>query len=311
MKGERTVGIERERRAFEDEFVLAADLIEIDERQAAFDDARDGDVLTNRELVALVRGGVGNEQDFAARLGDAFDRIGAPDVFADRHADAHAAKHDRPRRGTRLEHPLFVEHAVIGQIDLEAHRLDPPAVEQRRGVVQRAVLDPRQSDEHGRPAVGGLAREALAGGAAGLLERRLEHQILGRISGEIELGRHHQIRAEARGLGARPAQTLEVALDVADDRRDLREGDDEAIGGSGHGRRLDKILRRRGTARPLIRRPCGATPSPARGGKEFSLHAYSAASTGRAGAARRSALSSSATRNATSIACSALSRGSQ
>ncbi len=231
MHGERAIGVERERGALEDEFVLAADLVEIDQRQAAFDDARDGDVLADRELVALVRRGVGDEQDFAAGLGDAFDRIGPPDVLADRHADAHAAKDDRPRRGAGPEHALFVEHAVIGQIDLEAHRLDPPAVEQRRGVVERAVLDPRQADQHGRPAVGGLARQSLAGGAAGLLEGGLQHQILGRIAGEIQFRRHHQIGAERRRLGARPAQALEVALDVADDRGIFcARRDDEAIG---------------------------------------------------------------------------------
>ena len=236
LRAEAAVGVERERAAVEHELVLSADHVEIDERQAALDDARHGDVLANGELVALVRRGVGDEQNFAARFEDAFDRVGTPDVLADRNADAHAAKHDRPRRRARREHALLVEDAVIGQIDLEPHRLDPPAIEQRHGVIELAVLDPGQADQRRRPAVGGVARELLAGRPAGLLERRLQHQILGRIAGEIELRRHHDVGPEGRGLLARFAQPVAVARDVADDRRDLGERDDEAVGRGGHGR---------------------------------------------------------------------------
>ena len=161
LRAERAVGVEREGAAVERQLVLAADHVEIDERQSAFDDARNGDALANGELVALVRRGVGDQQDLAAGLEDAFDRVGTPDVLADRHADAHAAKCDRPRRRPGRKHPLFVKYAVVGQVDLEAHRLDPPAVEERHCVEELAVLDPGQADERGRPAVGGRARELL------------------------------------------------------------------------------------------------------------------------------------------------------
>ena len=62
----------------------------------------------------------------------------------------------------------------------------------------------------------------------------------------------HEIGAEGGGLGARVAQPREIAVDIADDRRDLRERDNEAVGGSGHGR----ILRAARAAQ---------TPSPVRG----------------------------------------------
>ena len=142
-----------------------------------------------------------------------------------------------PGDGPGREDALLVEDAVIGQIDLEPHRLDPPAVEERHGVVELAVLDPGQADQRRRPAVGGVARQLLAGRAAGLLKRGLQHQILGRIAGEIELRRHHDVGAEGGGLLARFAQPVAVARDVADDRGDLGERDDEAVGdGGGHGR---------------------------------------------------------------------------
>ena len=161
MRRKRPVAVQRERRALEHQFVLAADLVEVDQRQPAFHDARHRDALANGELVAFVGRGVGDQQDFAAGLEDAFDRVGAPDVLADRHADAHAAKDDRPRRRPRREHALLVKNAIIGQIDLEAHRFDAPAVEERHRVIELAVLDPGQAHQRGGPAVGRLAREVL------------------------------------------------------------------------------------------------------------------------------------------------------
>ena len=115
---------------------------------------------------------VRDEEDLAAGLGDALDDLVAPDVLADRNADAHAADHHRPGQRTRREHALLVEDAVVRQIDLEAQRRNLAGVEQRIGVVEAAVLGPGP-DEHRRPAVAGLARERLAGLAADILEGRL------------------------------------------------------------------------------------------------------------------------------------------
>ena len=108
-------------------------------------------------------------------------------------------------------------------------------VEQRIGVVEAAVLDPGQPDEHRRAAVGGLARERLAGLAADILEGRLQDEILGRIAGEEELGEHDHVGAEPGRLGARLAHLGGVAGDVADGRVELRERDPEGFRG-GHGR---------------------------------------------------------------------------
>ena len=157
----------------------------------------------------------------------------------------HAAEHDRPRRRAGDEDALLVEHAVIGQVDLEPHRFDPAAVEERDGVVQMAVLDPGQADQHRRAAVRGLARERLAGRAAGLLEGRLQHQVLGRIAGEKEFRRQHEVRPEPCRLGARRPQPLRIAGDVADNAGDLGERDDEAVQGRGHDRNSARRAGRR------------------------------------------------------------------
>ena len=262
LDGERAVRVQGERAALEHEFVLAADLVEIDHRQPALDHARNRDALADRELVALVRRGVGNQEDFAAGLGDAFDGLRPPDVLADRHADPDAAKRQRPGRRAGAEHPLLVEHAVIRQIDLEAHRLDAPARQQGDGVVERALLDPGQADQHGGAAVGGLARERLASRAARLLERGLQHQVLGRITRKIQFGREHEVGAERGGLRARCSQAAEIALDVADDGGDLRERDDEPVGGCGHG---ESLARRRGGGQ--MGRPFSALAGEGPGGR--------------------------------------------
>ena len=88
---------------------------------------------------------------------------------------------------------------------------------------------PGQADQRRRPAVRGVARQFLARRAAGLLKCRLQHQILGRIAGEIELGRHHDVGPEGCGFFTRSAQTVAVARNVADDRGDLGERDNKTV----------------------------------------------------------------------------------
>ena len=196
LAGERAVGVDDEGGAVEDELVLAADLVEIDERQPALGHAGGGDVDALVGLAAPVGRAVRDEEDLAAGLGDALDDLVAPDVLADRDADAHAADHHRPGQRARREHALLVEDAVVRQIDLEAQRRDLAAVEQRIGVVEPAVLGPGQPDEHRRPAVAGLARQRLAGLAADILEGGLQDEVLGRIAGEEELREHDHVGAE-------------------------------------------------------------------------------------------------------------------
>ena len=127
-----------------------------------------------------------------------------PGILADRQAEPHAAEVDRAGHRSRREHALLVEHAVVRQVDLETDGLDAAAGEQRIGIVELAVLDPGRADEHRRAAVAGLARQTLDGGAASGLERRLEHQILGRVAGDEQLGKSDDVGAVfGGGLPAR------------------------------------------------------------------------------------------------------------
>jgi len=72
--------------------------------------------------------------------------------------------------------------------------------------------------------------ERLDGGAAGGLERRLEHQIFGRIAGDEQLRIDHEVGALPGRGGARAARLVGIAGDVADGRIELGDGDRQALG---------------------------------------------------------------------------------
>ena len=146
LRGERPVGIERERCAFKHELVLSADLVDVEQRQVRLNHPRDRDVEALVDDAAAVGRTVRHQQNFAAGLGDALDRVRPPDVLADRNADANTAKNHRTRCGAWGEHPLLVEHAVVRQIDLEAQGGDATALDQRRRVVELAVLKPGSAE---------------------------------------------------------------------------------------------------------------------------------------------------------------------
>ena len=69
------IGVEREGCAVEHQFVLAADLVEIDQRQAALGDARDRDRQAQVVLVARIGRAVRHDEDFRAGLGEALDDV--------------------------------------------------------------------------------------------------------------------------------------------------------------------------------------------------------------------------------------------
>ena len=303
-KRHRAVGVERKGCAVKDELILAAELIDIDQRQPGFGDARNDDIEADFALVAPIGRAVGHEQNFGTGLGQAFDDIlviapVGPGIFADRQAEPHAAEADRTGQRAGGEDPLFVEHPVIRQIDLEAQRLDAAAGEQRIGIVELAVLDPVlnpwRADQHRRAAVSGFARQRLHRSAAGRLESGLEHQVFRRIAGDEQFGKGDDIAAVARRLRPRLAGKLQIAGNVADDRIELGNRDGQTVGGT------------------VVHNQALAPERPVRQWLSHALGAAQSAATCGIGLALacRSDLNRSASRKARSSDCSALSRGSQ
>ena len=234
------IGVERKRSTIEHKFVLAADLIEINQRQSAFGDARHRDRQPQIALFARVGRAVRHHQDFGAGLGQAFDdvfvvrRFFEPDVFANGNADPHAADCHRTGGGAAREQALFVEHAVVRQVCLETNGGDPATLQQRACVVELAVLDPWAADQHGRPAIGGLARERFDRGAAGGLKCRFEHEVFRRVAGNEQFGQNHQIGAVGPRLRAGGARHGGVALDIANARVQLGERNRKLVGALRH-----------------------------------------------------------------------------
>ena len=220
-------------------------------------------------LAAPIRRAIGRQQDFSARFGEALDDLLAPDVLADRHAEANAPEGDGARRRPRRENALLVEDAVVGQIDLEAHSLDAAVVEQGDRVVAEPRLDPGNAHQNGGAAIGGFAGEAFQRRPAGFLKRGLEHEVFGRIARQEKLAEHHEVGAESRRPRARVADAGGVARDVADDAVELREREYEAVQGSGggHGRGLARNAARRNGCRaaeeayPIASAPTAAMPA--------------------------------------------------
>ncbi len=174
-------------------------------------------------LLPLIGRSIRYKQDFATCLGETFDDIWAPNILTDRNTDAYTAKDNRSRHRTGREYPLFVENPVIRQIDLEPHGFDPTFAKQGIGIVEPALLDPGQSNQHGWTAIGGFSRQRLAGAAAGLLKSRLQDQIFRRIASQKQFREHHEIGIRASCLLACPADPRRIAGDVADNAAYLGE----------------------------------------------------------------------------------------
>ena len=228
-------------RALEHQLVLARHLIDVEQRQAALLDARHGQRQPLVALVALEGRAVDHQQQLGAALLQRLGGVGRPHVLADHEAETHAAEGDRARRRTGGEDALLVEDAVIRQIAFEAQSRDLAAIEQRRRVVALAVLQPGRADDDGgaaRRLAGEIAHGRLAGGD----ESGLQHEVLGRIPRDAELGCHDEIGAEPRPLLARAPEPRDVAGNVAHRGIDLGQRDGEVVHGSDQSSVLSRQL---------------------------------------------------------------------
>ena len=236
LHGEARVGIENERRAVEHQLVLSSDLVEIGQRDTRLGDARGDDVEAHVRLLPVERRAVRHEENFRAAFIEAFAHLLLPDVLADRHADLDTAEIDRPRQRTGVEHALLVEHAIVRQIDLVAHRRDAAAVDQRHRVVDLVLVRPHTANDHRRPGLK-LMRQGFNRCARGRSEGRLAHEVLGRIAANVQLGIEDQVGAFRSRACARLLQPLRVAGDIAQHRVELCKRNFQ-MGCIGHGRIL-------------------------------------------------------------------------
>ncbi len=160
---ERAGAVDDERRAVEDELVLAADAVDVDDRQAGLAHPFADHVAAQRLLPRVVRRAVGDDDDL--RPGGAGLARGArkPDVLADHDAHAQPCDVDDARLAAGLEIALLVEHGVVGQLALAIDRRDPPVAQHRERVVALAGGVLGEADQHDRVRnLRGKAREFAA-----------------------------------------------------------------------------------------------------------------------------------------------------
>ena len=240
-----------ERSAVEHQLVLSADEIDIGERQPGLGRALGRQPSTRSRLVPLERRAVQHHQQLRAARAEVRRHPRPPHVLADHHPQPGAAKLDRLGQRPGGEHPLLVENAVVRQVVLRSHGRDVAAVQQQRRVMESALPSPGRADQQRRAVVGGVGGERPRRLLDPLLEGTLQHQVLRRVAGQRQLAEHQQVLA-ARGAAQR-ADPLDVAVDVADHRIDLREAHRQRFAHRPNVSPAKKLAQRRWRARTCQR----------------------------------------------------------
>jgi hypothetical protein len=210
--------------AVEDQLVLAAGDVHVDDRQAGLGIALAQHRLAPGELARVVGRAVDRQQHLRPRGGRAARRLGTPEVLADGDAELDALHLHHAGLRARLEVALLVEHAVVrqGLLAVDDGRAVRP--QQDGAVVDGVAVVLGIADEDGH-AVQALA-EALERLGDVAREAAVEQQVLGRIAAQRELREHDEVRAQ--GVVRAPAElqhVRDVGLDVADDGVGLGDGD--------------------------------------------------------------------------------------
>src|SRR4029453_10110853 len=149
MARKRAVTVDDKRSAIEHELVLAADLIDVDQRNSRIDHALARQRQALVEFPHFERRAVRNQEQLRAEPAKVRRDQREPDVLADRKADGRTAKDRRLRQRTWREHALLVEDAVVWQLVLET-KLPLAVCQQCHRVVETATLSPWCSDDNAR-----------------------------------------------------------------------------------------------------------------------------------------------------------------
>ncbi len=232
-RDQRAGRIDDEGSAVEHQLVLAADLVQIDHRQAGFHGAFARQFQPLVDLAEFERRAVGDDQQFGARAGQGLGHGGKPDVLADRQAQSQPAKDHRLGQRSGGEDALFVEDAVIGQFVLGADGLDLTVRQQIDRVMDHAVGTHRRRHQQGGAAIGGIGFQAVDRAFDRRQQARPQHQVLRRIADQHQFGKGDQRRAVRRRGRPRGADQRGIAFDIADGRVDLRQRQAEMIGCAG------------------------------------------------------------------------------
>ncbi len=217
------VRVERKGSAVEDQFVLAADQVGVDGRNAGGSDPVAEHLRPLVMLFQVAGRGIEHQHQLGARPGCQFEGAGLPDVGADVDAAAHAAERDDARLPAGVEITLLVEDLVVRQADLAVHRLFRPVLDNRGGVVAAAVALFRVADDQSDAA--GAGGQVVKRAVAGAVEIRAQQQVFRRITAQREFRRHQNLCTARHGQRGHSDDAVDVARQVADGGVELGNGD--------------------------------------------------------------------------------------
>ena len=160
---------------------------------------------------------------------------------------------DVQRAAPGRERALLVEDAVVGQLALVVARDDRSRREHERRVAHAVAVEPRAADDERQLDLG---REQLGLGLAGAQERGPQQQILGRVAGDRELRREHELGTRPRRIGTRVGDALPVLGERSDREVELGQREAEHRFHRSSGLRGESLLARR--ARRTARRRASA-----------------------------------------------------
>jgi hypothetical protein len=225
------VDTDDEAAAVEHQFVLAADQVAQRHRRADAHRELAEDVAAQVVFAAMIgRGGkVDHRADAEPVKLRGGGTVGMPAILANVHRQQGFAGPQQQRGIARFKHALLVEDPEVGQdlLDVRAHA--PAAAQHHRGVARLAVCTrDRSADQHGQFRRQ-IRREPVERFGAILQKMPLQHQVLRRIPGHHQLGRHQHIRARLPRLCRRRAYQRGIPRKIPDDGVDLGHGEANCV----------------------------------------------------------------------------------
>ena len=217
-------GVAREGGTVEYQLVVAADLVDEDERHAVAPGQVGDHVAAIGALVHVPRGRREVQHQLCARARELARRVDIvaeqldPPVLAHRESDAALAERDRLAPLGAAEEALLVEHVVAGKERLRPHGRTAAPGQEHRGVEQTSragLLGGDHRAEHDGKLTGDACESVefakLVANEAVALE-----QIHGRVAGEDHLGQGHQVGAGRRRALGRLLHQPSVSPQVSD-----------------------------------------------------------------------------------------------
>ena len=217
-------GVDGERSSVEHEFILSADQVNVNDRKTPAPATFCQQGFSIFSFIYMKWRCVDIYQQIGAGIAGLQYGVFLPQVLADRERHPGAEQFHQAGAAAGTEITLLVEDLVVGQLLLVISR-DPPAlVNDRQGVEHSFIGGLRKSDRY----------RAFDAGLGNLRERpvdplrktRAQEQILGRIPGQAQFGKHDEIGIE---FGSRLPGAFHdppgIAVDIADEQIQLRHHD--------------------------------------------------------------------------------------